>query len=440
MIAIAVAYYKSSHRNLLEPFYLSLVVFFGMYVTRPLSLASRDPGQYFKGYLLDPYELSAFLLAALGVLSYILAYLISSKLLSFNKSVASSPWDPSRVISACLVIGAISMLLYSIFIRQVGGIANVLAGRGAYSVAALTGSSAYFWSAPLMLFPCGLSLFLMYLQRRRLGYLCLCVALQAPQLVLAVTSGSRIEIMPIGLSYLAAYYLYHQRSLSIKVLLLCSFFVVTVGLNFLVQIRVAGTDARADWFPVLTSTLKSPVAQTKRVFWDGESNDMFESLAVELQVVPRVLPYNPVDFAYRTVAKVIPAAVWTNKPLSPEEHLAAVLFPLESSTTRSSSSPGMIGYSYLFGGIPGVSLIMVFFGILFRWTWCQYLNRPSDLLAIAVASVSLGLVPVIIRGSPSDAMVRLFFIFLPLLFIARFAATGNSKSMSQSNKSKGLST
>jgi hypothetical protein len=294
-----------------------------------------------------------------------------------------------------------------------------LGGRD-YNLDATYGrSSAYFYGALQMLFPCGVSLFLVYLITRQNLILIIAAAIQAPQLVLAAAQGSRITMLPIAFAYMACYYLFRRRNPPTVLMLVALYVVITVGLGFFVQVRQAGSDARRAWTQVLVNTAASPIEQVKNVFWAGHSNDMFDSLAIELNVVPQKLPINPFDFTYRTVAKVVPSLVWRGKPKAPEELIARVMFPDELS--RASSSPGLIGNAFQFGGPFGVSFFFFIMGSLARRVWHAYEASPADPRAIGLVALSLGFIPIAFRGAVGDTLARMLFILVPFVIIWRLS-------------------
>lgn len=419
VVGVFINQVHSQNRSYFEPIFISLFVFFGMYVTRPLALFLGDRPAYYKGYRMDQNYKTAMMLAGLGIMAFLLGYYAPRSRFYSNSENQPSEWDPVRALVVVAWFTLLSLMLYSVFVLQSGGIESVLAGRDPAQNAVYNRSSAYFWSAPQMLFPCGIIVFLLYLMKRNIILLIIAAMIQIPQIVLAVSKGTRVELLPVAFGYLACYYLYKRKNPPAILSFLALYLAVTIGLGFVEQIRIAGSDARRNWEDVLVGTATSPVQQVTSIFWEGNSNDMFQSLAIQLNVVPSVLPINPFDFTFRTIAKVVPSLIWPGKPDAPEEQIARVMFPGE--VDRASSSPGLIGNSFQFGGPLGVMLVLYIFGYWARKVWCYYQQNPDDPRSVGLVSLSLGFIPVALRGAVGDTLSRMLFILVPFFVVSWYA-------------------
>ncbi len=152
-----------------EPVYSSLFILFGMYVTRPLALFLGQRPAYFKGYRMDQHYVVALLLASIGILAFLIGYYLPRNATPRRVLNDEYQWDSQRTLTVVSLFALVSLILYSVFVKQSGGLGTILAGRNSAYGAVYDHSSAYYWSAPLILFPCGLATFLLGLMKNAQG-------------------------------------------------------------------------------------------------------------------------------------------------------------------------------------------------------------------------------------------------------------------------------
>jgi hypothetical protein len=406
--------------DIFEPLVIANVAFVVMYGARPAAiiLNGEEPG--FKGYDLSGTIRDALVAACLGVCCFQLGYWVCGRIARPTTQVAfREAWNVPRTVVWAVAIAAVGATLFAMFLKQSGGfgvVTSFLAGRDSSQDQLYAGSSAYmygapalFWPASLLLIACG---FVMHRKRLIVGGL----ALMLPLLLFAGGQGSRITLLPLLLTPFVFIYLLRERRPRALTLLVVGYLLLTVGIAFFRETRT--TSAHVNRGRELISAVRNPGYELQQLVGKGVDNDMFESLAAELQVVPSRLPASPFNYVYRTLAKPVPSTLWPNKPLAPSEQLTKALYPSEQS--RASSSSGLVGDLYLAGQLPAVAFGMALSGFLLRLPWERLRSlRTSSVNQLCLAAF-LMFIPILLRGAIGDTAARAFFGFVPLLVALRF--------------------
>jgi hypothetical protein len=276
-------------------------------------------------------------------------------------------------------------------------------------------SSAYFYGAPLLLWPASLLLFAVGLAARRRDLVAIALTLTIALGVFSGGQGSRITLLPLVLSPAVYFYLERDRRPSAVAVAVVGYLVFTVGIAYFREARTA--TARIDRTYELKKSITDPKYEYRQLILKGVDNDMFESLAAETAVVPSKIGASPIDFLYRTFAKPIPRILWPGKPLSPEEQLTTTLYPWERQ--RNSSSSGVVGSFFQAGLLPGVMLGMLLIGYTFRVPWEYWRRYPKATTAKLMLVVFLMFVPITLRGGLGETLAFALFGIVPLVVAAR---------------------
>lgn len=407
--------------DVFEPIVVANLAFIVMYVARPAAILINGGSPGFKGYDLSTTLREALFVSLVGVCFFQLGYALPGRnSRARSRTVRNERWLVGRTVASAACIAAAGAGLFALFLAKSGGLSvlhSFLSGRDSSQDPLYASSSAYMYGAPALFFPASLLLVACGLARRRTRIVVVGVALMIPLMLFAGAQGSRITILPLVLAPLVFAYLFRGRRPSALTLLVLAYFILTVGIAFFRETRTAS--AHVDRARELASAVEKPGYELHQLVGQGIDNDMFESLAAELQVVPQRIAASPVNYVYRTLAKPIPSEVWAGKPLAPSEELTKTLYPEEQS--RASSSAGLIGDLYLAGELPAVAFGMMLCGFLLRAAWERWrISKSSSGIEQLYLATLVMFVPILLRGSVGDTAARAFFGLVPIALAARW--------------------
>jgi hypothetical protein len=412
--------------DLLEPAAVAGLCFLVMYVLHPAAYLSQTQAMFFKGYDFSGRITWALVLIACGVAAFQLGYAMPwARTWASRLPSPRDGFDVQMTAAFAFGLAALATLLFSFFLIHSGGtgaLVAMLQGRSGTQATYYEGSSAYFWAAPELFWPASLLLFAMGISERRRGFVVWAFVLMLPLAVFAGAQGARIVLIPLLATPAVYYTLATGKRPRTPVLLICGYLFFTLGIAYFRESRNAGDDVSR--VTQIKQAVVRPQDEYRALIVDGVDNDMFESLAVETLIVPEALPIRPLDFVYRTAAKPIPRVVWPNKPLQPEELLTHTLYPRE--TTRASSSSGVVGNLFQFGGLPGVIGGMMLIGALMRVPWEYFRRFRSSPTAHLLLASFLMFIPILLRGAIGETLSMALFTFVPLLVAVRFCQLARS--------------
>jgi hypothetical protein len=404
--------------DIFEPIVAMNLALFVMYVARPGSMLANGPQHTFKGYDITSNVTGALVVALAGTIALQLGYASPWARKAARRFRGGTDWDLELTVAFALALAAVGLLLFSVFLLHAGGpgfLFQLLQGRSSAYEALYRSSSAYFYGAPELIWPASLMLLAAGLTMRRRGLIALALLLTAVHATFAGGIGSRASLLPLLLSPAVYFYLERGRRPRALALAIVGYLVFTVGIAYVRDTRTQGENvSRA---AVLKESITHPQSEYRELVHRGVDNDMFESLATEMVVVPSKIGGSPIDFLYRNIAKPVPRLVWPTKPLSAEEQLTTTLFPEEQQ--RNSSSSGVVGSFYQAGLLPGVVIGMFFVGLAFRLPWEYWRRFPTATGPKLIFASSLMFIPIALRGGLGETVVWAFFGFVPLLVAAR---------------------
>jgi hypothetical protein len=407
----------SGRFDVFEPIVIANLALMVMYVGRPAAMLAGSSQHMFKSYDITSHLREALVLALVGAIAMQLGYASGfPRRAAARLPTARGHWDVTSTLAFSGVLIALALLLFGMFLLQSGGLsmlANLIRGRSDTQDMLFRNSSAYLYAAPALFWPASLLLFAVGFAERRRDLVCLGFVPMIALGVFASGQGSRITLLPLLLAPAVCYYLSRDRRPATFSLLFVGYLVFTIGIAYFRETRTQSV--RVDRVAELKSAVTDPTYEYRQLIFHGVDNDMFESLAAETIVVPARLNASPFEFVYRTLAKPIPSAIWSGKPLAPEEELTHALYPEEH--VRASSSAGVIGSFFLAGELPGVMLGMGLVGWMFRLPWEYWRRFPAESGSQLFLAASLMFIPILLRGGVGDTLSRVLFGVVPL-FIA----------------------
>lgn len=402
-----------------EPLTTIAICLLVMYVLRPAAFLSQGKEQMFKGYLLGPHVTEALVVVLCGVVAMQLGYAMRwPRQLAARLPRARDTWNAQLTITFALSLVVAASLLFGVFLMQAGGLhvlVSFLEGRSSSQLGYFDDSSAYFWAAPTLFWPASLLVFAIGITQRRRDFVFLSVVLMAPLAIFAGGQGNRLVLLPLLLAPPIYYMLERGRRPRPLALIIGGYLFFTIGIAYFRETRVASDDVSR--IAQIERSLRDPAYEYRELVLHGVDNDMFDSLAAELAVIPELLEPSPLDFIYRTVAKPVPRMLWPGKPLQPEQQLTTVMYPNE--ITRASSSSGLVGNLYHFGALPGVIAGMFLIGGLFRVPWEYFRRFRTSGTAQIFITAFLMFIPILLRGAIGETLALALFGLGPLVLAAR---------------------
>lgn len=414
--------------DIFEPIVIANLALLVMYVGRPAGMLAGGSQHTFKGYNITSHVREALVLAFAGALAMQVGYASGwARRTAARLPPTRGRWDVHAIAAFSGALVALALLLFGVFLLKSGGVAvlvNLVQGRGGGQDALFRDSSAYLYAAPSLLWPASLLLFAVGFAERRRDLVYMGLVVMVPLAVFSAGQGSRITLLPLLLAPAVCFYLSRDRRPAILSLLLVGYLVFTIGIAHVRETRTA-SGLRVDRVEELKKAVVDPTYEYRQLFLHGVDNDMFESLATTTIVVPERFKASPVEFVYRTLAKPIPSALWSGKPVSTEEQIAQTLYPREQE--RASSSAGIVGTFFLAGGLPGVIVGMLLVGWAFRLPWEYWRRFPTDSSSQLLLAAFLMFIPIALRGGVGDTLARALFGIAPLLLASRICQRSVSK-------------
>ena len=404
-------------RNL---FLLTIALQFGFYPLVILNGGTRIPMfGYASGSGIEAHYVAAQLLAALGLVGYLLGY--SSRHLARRMErmlPRPRPFDPQRAkaISLVLFLGG-SLGAVAIFSQQ-GGLSQFLENREQWRAGGMSGSGILLMPASLWLPAAAL---LPMIQRTRAQEpgrkLAARLALLSICLIPVYLLGFRTLILiPVMQCLAILHYLRHR----VSVLRCLSVGVILVGL-----MTLYGLSRGAAVLDLEAIEAAGPRASLDYVFFRCPGTDTVATILNSSKFA---------DFEYglsgtiEAATILIPRWLWNDKPISWGEqsttHFFADYLYMTGNVreTYGGVSPTAIGYFYLQCGWPGVALGMFFLGAASRMIYGYGLRFAGPNTAFLLF-ILIWPLPIMAAEAPQNALNQLvitsFCVWLPLSLAAR---------------------
>lgn len=415
-----------------EPLVLANIAMLVIFVLRPIAdlTFGRMPPSHTS---ITPTFDATLLLALVGAIPFQLGY--HSRIpqrLAHHLPTPSPSWylHPGRVTKAALLVAALGVILYSLFLLTSGGLGlllSLLGGRNTSQGLAFQSAVGYFYRGQTLLIPASLALLALAKQTRKVKFLLIAAATGLPLVILAGSTGTRVTLLLFfGSAFLFAYLSNDSPGpsssrgrrptfLGIAILL---FLVVVVGFNLIRITRTAGDGPTIGGTSIELVT--SPVSATQKLLTSGDTS-MFDSLNAVVAMVPARVPYQHGSLLKDPLIRAVPSALWPGRPLESNAVVMRNMNRERFDEAYSGAATSIIGYLYYDSGYITVVTGMFSLGIALGLLWHGYLRSPSALTTQLLYAAALPLVIVLIRGTLPGTMTRGAFVVLPLYAIIRFA-------------------
>lgn len=350
----------------------------------------------YAGRVISPTFTKMLVVGLLAGTGFVIGYLMPAAGSLASRLPRPPSLDSRRLLIWSLVVLAVALVGFTIlFVRARGWTdpANFFFGKNEIrfqEVAAKpTATSKYFIATIVLMIPA--TLFLLSIRHSvggaaRIGRIAGWAALVAILAFLLITFPAGQRRYAVGMLAALAVYYYLRRGSRPSVLRLCVVALVALTVVSAVrEIRFAGNqNTNPDplrWLPWNAA---------EHLLESGDTS-VAPALATEMLVVPSELNYT---YGKTTLlgplVTAVPRQLWEGKPEPPNEEILALVWggsdPCTYGTQCSTFSP--FGEPYRDGGLVGVFIFAVIFGVFWRAAWLYYLRHRDNMVAI-VAYASL---------------------------------------------------
>jgi oligosaccharide repeat unit polymerase len=405
--------------DLFEPLAITLPVLLIMFVARPIA------DQVISSYNHTGYDISStfditLVTVLIGCTALSAGYLWRSRWLSHHTLPRPSEMFPNRKVKiAALAIAALGLSLFGIFLRSKGGIGIIaifMAGRSTQKFALERNSTGYLYDSMFFLVPAAFTMFAAWLRWRRLHMLMLSMFIGLPFVAYEAAQGDRNQLLTVIFGVPLIYYLVQQRRPRMHYLLLSGVGLLLV-LVFIREFRDSDSAIRSGFD---ASDFAQHPAETIGKSFTQQDDEMFDTLANIISVVPSRIPYQPEAVLTDIGTRAIPRSVYPDKPLEANDQFVSFMWPLHYRAVRASAASSIFGNFYLYGGVLGVAIGSFVIGTLLRQTWNWVKASGSNINAILIYSFVPSLIVMLLRGTVSETLTRVFFMVLPIMLAQRY--------------------
>jgi hypothetical protein len=413
-----------------EPIVLFALAYGVMFVVRPLAMIARGDRSWGPFHRIDIAGTigSMLFLALIGAVAFVAAY----ELLPRVGRPARPPHREDRLdnglaVKLALGVAALAVASFLLFLAVADWEAvlrDIARGDTGALKQETKGTSTYLWLAWNGLIPAGLVLLAVGMQSRNVRVLALGALVTALFLARAVPTGSRIMLLPLFGGLFVVYYLRKRRRPRLVLLAL----LIAVAVLASTALRdVRSRDARDE---TVAQTLEHIVTQPGWIYdplLSGPDAEMAPALAAALEYIPERLPYTYGKTTFGDlVTRPVPRVLWSDKPLAPREKLLATMFPQEYRAGGINSEFSVLLYFYWDFGMLGIAVGLALLGVCFRRLY-DWLQRDEGILMVQVVyALSLWFVPLALRDSPVDSLIKLVILVLPAWLILKLASASTA--------------
>lgn len=410
---------KHNRIDLINPMIIGNIALFTMFVARPLYTIGTESYIYsWSADNIEPYYIKMLSITTLAVTSFQIGYHINI----FRRTIKRMNIDFDHRFDFNLDVYALLVLtmglgLFAIFAAGNGGVGFILGllnGRRPEDSQLFGSSNAYLYDGILMLIPASLMFFARFLSTHRILHLFTFIMAFMPVFIFLGSRGTRSNLLPLVLSVAIFYMLHRNKRPSAVALILISYFTIAIGINFLREVRTVGIGLNSATANVLINSFIDPRGAITDVIGSNDS-EMADALALEISLVPEVLPYQHGAFFRDIYLRAAPKSITGSEALESNDLLVRTIWPDLFTQVRAAPAFSIVGALYLDSGPLGVIFGMLLIGSLTSLLWSFYLHNPHSFSMQLIFASIAPLIVVLLRGTFPDTLARAFFIVGPLI-------------------------
>ncbi|MCB8914442.1 MAG: hypothetical protein H6532_01215 [Thermoleophilales bacterium] len=408
-----------------EPIAVFSVIYALMFVARPLYFDSTGETLFKIGSEtvdFGPYVVEMQVAALIGAIAFVVGYEVVTR-------SAQKPRPRLTSISSIslkqggLVLCALGLVGTFFYLRAFpGGYSALAQGRSDQYHEISTQMNSYFYYFPDLLLPGAFIMLLVWLRTKDTWPLLVAVGSALILFAIRLPVGSRLGLLPLFGTPFVFWYLYRNKRPGI-VGLATVVLVLAIGWSLVLQNRYQSTGLeQTSYVGSLKSIVEDPGQLLDPVTKDQDVA-MAPGFASAMSVVPSELPFRyGLGMTEDLITRGVPRQFWAGKPLAPREKVISELWPKGYKKSISNPEFSILFHFYYDGWYVGVMLGMFLLGLLFRAIRDLALSRPVDPLYLVAYALVLCNMPMILRDSVTDSVLRLSFSLLPLLIVGWWAS------------------
>lgn len=407
--------------NVFEPIVLTSLGFSIMFGLRPLALlAAGQVGAFQSRFnLLESFAPTVFV----GLVGYVAA--VGGMTLANQRTRLSPRRSVSRQDGNFLDLGTMETAAAVLLALSLVGFAYAGAARGLSGFnAAITqadfnsdaGGSAYIYFLPFLAIPSLLLNVHVLRHRQSIAACVLAVTSGGILIVSLLPSGHRLWLLVAIGTFASYHYLSQGRSPKWRLVIPAT----VVSLIVLPPLAFLEAGERNDPLSVLAESMQDPTGSLRTGLL-GPSVEMFDSLAVQLQIQPDLVAYEPGSSLLSLMAQPIPRAVWPSKPFWAEDKLNSYLFPGARGDGKAGLAFSVVGGFYYDSGLAGVVLGLGLFGLLWQFFWVRLKLSDFSQSMVLIYAAAYPLLGVMLRGNIQSGVARALFVVAPVVFVTWLA-------------------
>jgi hypothetical protein len=405
----------SGRLDLFEPIILANIALGIMFLGRPLTDLLTG-NMFHLGYNVAATFNEALLVALLGITCFQLGYFSPFGYIGARALPSPPVLRPRSASVAAWVYFIIGGLLFLVFLKQSGSLGLLfvlMEGRQPSNNELFLGSTGYFYNGILMWGASALIFFaIAIVSKKRINWLWFAL-LTTCLLIFYGARGSRSMMLPFILAIPLFWYLWRARRPRLRTLLLAGL-VGLLLIGWLREVRTVGNNR--DFVGSFEQVLTSPVTTILNIV-GGADNDMFDSLANALLVVPEQVPFQHGATITDLLIRGVPRPLWPHKPLESNDAMVNALWPEHYAKSRASPAFSIIGPFYADSGLFTVALGMFLIGFILSMFWRWFQRHHSKPVAQLIYAMGLPFVIILMRGTIPGTLTRMLFLFVPLILL-----------------------
>lgn len=421
--------------DLFEPITLFAAMYALIFVVRPAYMLAESENTFVIG--LESVNYSNYVTemqvaALIGAVGFVFGYEFL-RIRSISRK-GTKTRDPNiRTLSSggviLLFLGLLSTILY--WGKLPGGYGAIFAGRSDAFYETTTQISSYLIYAPNLLIPGAMLMLIVWLKTRRLWPLLLSVAGICLVLAVRLPIGSRLTLLPLLLGLIVFYYLYRGRRPG-GAAVATGIILIAVLWSLVLQSRYQDPGTGQDSYGASISTIITDPVKVLDPVLKGQDLAMAPGLASAMGVIPEKVPFQYGTGLVGDIAtRGIPRQFWANKPLPAREKVINELWPKGYAFSIANPEFSVLFHFYVDGSFIGILLGLSLYGFAFRALRDFTFRGPRDPIVLLIYALLMCNIPMLLRDSPTDSLMRLGFSVAPLVLVA-WLATRSSRSQNNS--------
>jgi hypothetical protein len=159
------------------------------------------------------------------------------------------------------------------------------------------------------------------------------------------------------------------------------------------------------------------LVQSAVSIFQSDDDEMFDVTALEIEVVPSLVPWKPFGVVTDVIARGLPRQFFPDKSIEMDQNFFATMWPARAKASRGGTATSIIGDFYMDSGLVSVVFWMYILGGTFGVVWSWYLENEGSVTTLLIFAITPSVIVNVMRGSFATLLGWGFFSFFPLLLL-----------------------